>query len=260
MKPPRTKAMNILTDIKALTWRNLLHYIRVPQLIIFSTVQPVIFLLLFTYVFGGAIKTSVDNYITFLMPGIIIQTTLFGSMMTGIALSTDLSKGIMDRFRSLPIAHGAILAGRTITDIIRNIFVVTIMIGLGYLIGFETNAPFGDFLLGILIALLFGFVFSWISATIGLAVKNPETAQVAGFIWLFPFIFASSIFVPISTMPDWLQTFAGHSPITYTVDAVRALWLGGDSGDALFYSLLWSGVLLLVFIPLAIRSFRRAGK
>lgn len=252
--------MNIFTDIKVLTWRNLIYYTRVPQLIIFSTIQPVLFLLLFTYVFGGAIKTSVDNYITFLMPGIIIQTTLFGSMMTGIALSTDLSKGIMDRFRSLPIAHGAILAGRTIVDIIRNIFVVAIMLGLGYLIGFETNAPFGDFLLGILIALLFGFVFSWISATIGLAVKNPETAQVAGFIWLFPLIFASSIFVPVSTMPDWLQTFAKHSPITYTVDAVRALWLGRDFEDALIYSSLWSIALLLIFIPLAIRAFKRATK
>ncbi len=252
--------MNIFTDIKVLTWRNLLHYTRVPQLIIFSTIQPVLFLFLFTYVFGGAIKTSVDNYITFLMPGIIIQTALFGSMMTGIALSTDLSKGIVDRLRSLPITHGAILVGRTIIDITRNIFVVTIMLGLGYLIGFETNAPFGDFLLGILIALLFGFVFSWISATIGLAVKNPETAQVAGFIWLFPLMFASSIFVPTSTMPDWLQTFAQHSPITYTVDAVRALWLGGDFANALIHSLLWSVGLLLVFVPLAIFSFKRSGK
>lgn len=252
--------MNIFTDIRVLTWRNLLHYTRVPQLVIFSTVQPLLFLLLFTYVFGGAIKTSVDNYITFLMPGIIIQTALFGSMMTGIALSSDLSKGIVDRLRSLPIAHGAILAGRTIVDIIRNIFVIAIMLGLGYLIGFETDAPFGNFLLGILVALLFGFVFSWISATIGLAVKNPETAQVAGFIWLFPLMFASSIFVPISTMPDWLQAFAQHSPITYTVDAVRALWLGGDFKESLTYSLLWSVALLLIFVPLAIRSFKRAAK
>ena len=252
--------MNILTDIKVLTWRNLIYYTRDPRLMIFSSLQPVLFLLLFTYVFGGAIKTSVDNYISYLLPGIIIQVALFGSMMTGIALSTDLSKGIMDRLRSLPIAHGAILAGRTITDIIRNTFVLILMIGLGYLIGFETNAPFGDFLLGILIALLFGFVFSWISAAIGLAVKNPETAQIAGFIWLFPLMFASSIFVPISTMPDWLQTLAGHSPITYTVDAVRGLWLGQPYGDPLFYSLLWSGGLLLVFIPLAIRAFKRAAK
>ncbi len=252
--------MNTLTDIKVLTWRNLIYYTRVPQLIIFSTIQPILFLLLFTYVFGGAIKTSMDNYITYLMPGIIIQTALFGSMMTGIALSMDLSKGIIDRFRSLPIVHGAILAGRTITDIIRNIFVVALMLGLGYLIGFKVNAPFSDFFLGVLITLLFGFVFSWISATIGLAVKNPETAQSAGFIWLFPLIFASSIFVPIKTMPDWLQAFAEHSPITYTVDAVRGLWLGEPYGDALAYSLLWSGALLLIFIPLAIRSFKRAGK
>ncbi|MBI2594779.1 MAG: ABC transporter permease [Candidatus Colwellbacteria bacterium] len=252
--------MNTWTDIKVLTWRNLIYYTRDPRLMIFSSVQPVIFLLLFTYVFGGAIKTSVDNYITYLLPGIIIQVALFGSMMTGIALSTDLSKGIMDRLRSLPIAHGAILAGRTITDIIRNIFVLILMIGLGYLIGFETSAPLGDFILGILIALMFGFVFSWISATIGLAVKNPETAQVAGFIWLFPLMFVSSIFVPISTMPDWLQAFAERSPITYTVDAVRALWLGGDFEDPLLYSLLWSGVLLLIFVPLAIRAFKRAAK
>ncbi len=252
--------MDTLTDIRVLTWRNLLHYIRDPRLVVFSSIQPVLFLLLFTYVFGGAIKTTVDNYITFLMPGIIVQAALFGSMMTGIALSTDLSKGIMDRLRSLPIAHGAILAGRTITDITRNVFVLILMLGVGYLIGFETNAPFGDFMLGILIALLFGFVFSWVSATIGLAVKNPETAQVAGFIWLFPLMFASSIFVPIGTMPDWLQAIAQRSPITYTVDAVRALWLGEDFGDPLFYSFLWSVALLIVFVPLAIRAFRRAAK
>lgn len=251
---------SLLTDIKVLTWRNLLHYTRDPRLIVFSSIQPVIFLLLFTYVFGGAIRTSVDNYITFLMPGIIVQAALFGSMMTGIALSTDLSKGIMDRFRSLPINHGAILAGRTLTDITRNIFVLILMLGVGYLIGFETDAPFGDFFLGILIALLFGFVFSWISATIGLAVKNPETAQVAGFIWLFPLMFASSIFVPIETMPDWLQAFAERSPVTYTVDAVRAIWLGKDFGDALLYSFLWSVALLVIFIPLAIRAFKRAAK
>lgn len=252
--------MNLLTEIRTLTWRNLLHYTRDPRLMVFSSVQPALFLLLFTYVFGGAIKTSVDNYITFLMPGIIIQTALFGSMMTGIALSTDLSKGIMDRLRSLPISQGAILAGRTITDITRNIFVLTLMLGIGYLIGFETDAPFDNFLLGILIALIFGFVFSWISAAIGLAVKNPETAQVAGFIWLFPLIFASSIFVPIETMPNWLQAFAERSPITYTVDAVRALWLGGDFEDPLLYSFLWSAVLLIIFVPLAIRFFKRAAK
>ncbi len=227
---------------------------------VFSSIQPVLFLLLFTYVFGGAIKTSVDNYISYLLPGIIIQVALFGSMMTGIALSVDLSKGFMDRLRSLPIAEGAILAGRTITDITRNIFVLILMIGLGYLIGFETNAPFGDFMLGIAVALMFGFVFSWVSATIGLTVKNPETAQVAGFIWLFPLMFISSIFVPISTMPDWLQAFAERSPITYTVDAVRALWLGGDFGEPLLYAFLWSAGLLVIFIPLAIRAFRRAAK
>lgn len=252
--------MNAWTDIKVLTWRNLIYYTRDPRLMVFSSIQPVLFLLLFTYVFGGAIKTAVDNYITFLMPGIIVQAALFGAMMTGIALSTDLSKGIMDRLRSLPINHGAILAGRTITDITRNIFVLALMLGVGYLIGFEIDAPFGDFMLGILIALLFGFVFSWISATIGLSVKNPETAQVAGFIWLFPLMFVSSIFVPISTMPDWLQPFAERSPITYTVDAVRALWLGQDFGDPLFYSFLWSVGLLLIFVPLAIRAFRRAAK
>lgn len=252
--------MSTLSDIRTLTWRNLIYYTRLPQLIVFSSIQPVLFLLLFTYVFGGAIKTSVDNYISYLLPGIMIQVALFGSMMTGIGLSTDLSKGIMDRLRSLPIAQGSILAARTLTDGIRNIFVIILMLGVGYLIGFETSAPLGDFLLGILIALLFGFVFAWISAFIGLSVKDPETAQVAGFIWLFPLMFVSSIFVPISTMPDWLQSIAQHSPITYTVDAVRALWLGGDFGESLFYSFLWSVGLLFIFGPLAIRAFKKASK
>lgn len=252
--------MTTFSDIRTLVWRNLIYYTRLPQLIVFSSVQPVLFLLLFTYVFGGAIKTSVDNYISYLLPGIVIQVALFGSMMTGIGLSTDLSKGIMDRLRSLPIVHGSILAARTLTDAIRNIFVIILMLGVGYLIGFESSAPIGDFLLGILIALLFGFVFAWISATIGLTVKDPETAQVAGFIWLFPLMFISSIFVPISTMPDWLEPLAERSPITYTVDAVRALWLGGDFGEPLFYSFLWSVGLLVIFVPLAIRAFKRATK
>ena len=242
--------------------RNLLKYVRLPQLLVFSTIQPVMFLLLFTYVFGGAIKGSGGSYINFLLPGILVQTAVFGAIQTGVGLAEDLSKGLMDRFRSLPMARSAVLAGRTIADTIRNIFVILLMSVVGYMIGFRLEGTFSDAMAAFATLLLFGFAFSWISAAIGMAVKNVETAQVAGFIWVFPLVFASSIFVPVETMPSWLQIFAAHSPITVTVDAVRALTLGtATAADAARYALqsfLWIGALLLIFMPLAIWLYRRS--
>lgn len=245
------------SDILAVTKRNLLRYVRLPQLLIFSTIQPVMFVILFAYVFGGAIKTPGTNYINYLIPGIIVQAVIFGSVQTGVGLAEDLSRGLIDRFRSLPMARSAVLAGRTLADTIRNIFVVILMIIVGMLIGFRFQNGFFHALLALAVAATLGFVFSWVSATIGLLVKEVETAQVAGFIWIFPLVFASSIFVPVETMPDWLQAFAKVNPITVSVNTVRALSLGGDWQTDFTKALLWFLAILLVFIPLSVYNYRK---
>jgi ABC-2 type transport system permease protein/oleandomycin transport system permease protein len=237
--------------------RNLLRYQRMPQLVVFTFIQPVMFIILFAYVFGGAIQTSSGEYINYLLPGILVQTVLFGAMLTGVGLAEDVSKGMIDRFRSLPMARSAVLAGRTITEMVRNVFVVILMTAVGYVIGFRIEHGFGDFGLAVLLVAFFGFAFSWVSATIGLAVKNVETAQTAGFIWVFPLAFASSIFVPLETMKPGVRAFAEHNPISYTVNTVRALALGTPVGNDVWYSLAWIVGLLIVFVPLAVNRYRK---
>jgi ABC transporter DrrB family efflux protein len=247
----------VLSDVLVMVKRNLLRYRRLPQLVIFSFVQPVMMVLLFAYVFGGAISTSAGSYINYLLPGILVQTVLFGSMQTGVGLADDLSRGMIDRFRSLPMARVAVLAGRTITESIRNLFVVILMTLVGFAIGFRIQHGFFHFFLAILMTVLFGFAFSWVSATIGLAVKNVETAQTAGFIWVFPLAFASSIFVPVETMKPVIRAFATHNPVSYTVNVVRALSLGTPVGDNIWYALAWIIGLLAVFMPLAVSRYRK---
>ncbi len=254
--------MWVFTDMLTMIERNILRYVRLPQLLIFSTIQPVMFLLLFTYVFGGAIRTGSGSYINYLLPGILVQTAVFGAIQTGVGLTEDLARGLIDRFRSLPMARSAVLAGRTAADMMRNIFVILLMFGVGYLIGFRLQGSVSDAVTAFAILLLFGFAFSWISATIGMLVKNVETAQVAGFIWVFPLVFASAVFVPVETMPDWLQVFAKANPITVTVNAVRALTLANvsaaDTARDAWLALAWIAGILIVFMPLAIRLYRRA--
>lgn len=250
---------NTISDISVMTQRNLIRYRRLPQLLVFSTVQPVMFVLLFVYVFGGAINTPTAEYVDYLLPGIIVQTVIFGAMATGIGLADDLSKGMIERFRSLPMARSAVLAGRIISDTLRNLFVVLLMTLVGLLLGFDVKTSFGGYLEAMAITLLLGFSFSWISALIGISVKNVETAQTAGFIWVFPLVFASSIFVPIATMPDWLQTIAKHSPITATVDTVRTLILGGSFQSQLGNALWWALAIVAVFMPWAVRRYRTSG-
>ena len=245
------------SDIMIMVKRNLIRYQRLPQLIVFSSIQPVMFVLLFVYVFGGAIETSSGSYVNYLLPGILVQTVLFGAMMTGVGLADDLSKGMIDRFRSLPMARSAVLAGRTIAETIRNIFVIILITLVGMIIGFRIEHGFLDFTLAMLLILLFGFAFSWVSAAIGLAVKNVETAQTAGFIWVFPLVFASSIFVPVETMKTGVRAFAENNPISHIANATRALSLGTPVGSDIWYSFLWSAVLLIVFIPLAVNRYRK---
>jgi ABC-2 type transport system permease protein len=247
----------LISDILVMTKRNLTHFRRLPQLIVFSTIQPVMFVLLFAYVFGGAIKTGAGDYINYLLPGILVQTSVFGSMMTGIGLAADMAHGIIDRFRSLPMTRSSFLIGRTISDLVRNVFVVLLMILVGYIIGFRFQGGFINAAAAVGLLLLFGFAFSWISATIGLAVKNVETAQSAGFIWVFPLVFASSIFVPVETMSPGVRAFAEHNPLSFTANTVRALTLGTPVGNNFWYALIWIFGIMIVFIPLAVNNYRK---
>ena len=250
----------IVADGLVMTWRNLLKYRRIPTLLAFSTIQPIMLVFLFTYVFGGAIGRTLPgvDYVDFLIPGIFVQVSVFGSVVTGVGLADDMSKGLIDRFRSLPMARSAVLAGRTTGDLVRNLFVVVLVTIVASLIGFRFHAGVPKAALAMFLAAFFGFTFAWISATIGLAVKDPEATQAAGFVWVFPLVFASSVFVPVITMPGWLQAFAKVSPITVTVDSIRALVLGGPVWTHLWKSLAWITGILAVFVPLAINKYRRA--
>ena len=246
-----------VSDTLVMTRRNLLRYVRLPQLLIFSTIQPVMFVLLFAFVFGGAIDVNGADYVDFLLPGIFVQAVVFGSTQTGVGLAEDLSKGMIDRFRSLPMARPAVLAGRTLADTVRNGFALLLMTGVGYLIGFNFHNGFGFAVVALTIALLFGLAFSWISALIGMALKDVEAAQAAGFVWVFPLVFASSMFVPVETMPGWLQAFAKVNPISIAVDAVRAFSLGTPAWTPLLKSLAWTVGILAVFVPLAVMCYKR---
>jgi ABC-2 type transport system permease protein len=251
----------VLSDWRVLTKRNLLRYMRIPQLLVFSTIQPVMFVLLFRYVFGGAINAPVD-YADFLMPGVFVQTAVFGAMATGIGLADDLGRGMIDRFRSLPMAPSGVLAGRVISDTVRNVFVLTLMLVVGYLVGFDIKTNVFAALLAFALALGFGLAFSCISALIGLTLKDVEATQSAGFIWVFPLVFASSVFVSVETMPGWLQAFANVNPVTKTVDALRALLLdlppaGSDTSTAVLQAIAWIVAIVAVFGPLAVRQYRR---
>lgn len=252
------KIFSIISDVSIMVWRNFIHYIRTPQLLVFSTIQPTMFLLLFTYVFGGAIQSGFDQYIKFLLPGILVQTSLFGSMQTGMGLASDLEKGIIDRFKSMPMAHSSVLAGRIIADAIRNVFVVLLMIMIGSLIGFRFGeVGIVEIVDGIGLIIFFGFAFSWVAAAIGLLVRDLETAQIAGFIWVFPLVFASSIFVPTETMPKYLKFFAENNPVTVVVNSVRGFMLGGVTNDIFLKSLIWILGITIIFMPIAVYLYRR---
>jgi ABC-2 type transport system permease protein/oleandomycin transport system permease protein len=246
-------------DSFAVAARNLIAYRRVPQLLVFSTIQPVIFVLMFRYVFGGAIRLPGNTpYVDYLMPGIFVQTVVFGSLAAAIGLATDLKSGLLERFRSLPMARSAVLTGRTLADLVRNVFVVALMAVVGFGVGFRFHNGVIPFVASTLLVLLFGYTMAWVFATVGLAVGDPESAQAAAFPVLAPLVFASSAFVPVSSMPTWLQAFARHQPVSVTVSAVRDLVLGTPAGADLLQALAWMAGIVLVFAPLAVRRYRRA--
>lgn len=247
-----------VADALAIAWRGVITYRRVPQLLVFSTIQPVVFVLMFRYVFGGAIRVPGTDYVDYLMPGIFVQTAVFGAIATAIGLATDVQSGLLERFLSLPMARSAVLVGRTLADLTRNIFVVALMAGVGFLVGFHIHTNTLDFLAALLLVLLFGYIFSWVFATVGLLLGNPESAQAAAFPVMAPLVFASSAFVPVATMPGWLQPFAAHQPVSVTASAARALILGTPATSDLLQTLAWAAGILLLFVPLAVWRYKRA--
>jgi ABC transporter DrrB family efflux protein len=258
-RPRRTQFSWAVADTKTIAWRNLITLTRLPQLLVFATIQPVIFVLMFRYVFGGAIHIPGVDYVNYLMPGVFAQAVTFGAVQTGVGLAEDLNKGLIERFRSLPMARSAVLAGRTLADLTRNVFVVVLMIFVGYLVGFRVQTGVLGLLAGMVVILLFGFSLTWVFAIVGLSSRNAEAAQAASFPILAPLVFVSSAFVAIDTMPGWLQPFAKYQPVSIAVDAVRSLMLGGQFHDPskVLASLAWSVGIVAVFAPWAVRVYRR---
>jgi ABC transporter DrrB family efflux protein len=247
-----------LADTLVLAKRSLLRIPRAPDLLLSFTVQPIMFVLLFAYVFGGAIETPGYSYIDFLMPGIIVQTMAFGGFITALGLSEDLKKGLIDRFRSLPMSRGAVLAGRTLADVTTNSVSIAVMLVVGVIAGFSFGAPFLQVVAGLLLLLLFGYAFSWVFAFVGLTSSSPEAAQSLGFILIFPLTFVSSAFVPVESMPAALQAFAEVNPFTIVVDAMRSLFLGAPAGNNVWGAVAWSLAITAVFATLSVRKYKRA--
>jgi ABC transporter DrrB family efflux protein len=258
--PPLREFGSAATDAVVVTVRNLRHFVRQPELLIFSTIQPVMFVLLFVYVFGGAVSRSLPpgvTYVDYLLPGIFVQSVTFRASQTAVGLSEDLQRGVIDRFRSMPMARSAVLLGRTVADLVRNVLIIGLMIIVGYLVGFRFHAGVANALAAVGLVASFGFALSWIFAFLALTVRGAEAAQSAGFVVVFPLVFASSVFVPVSSMPAWLQGFARASPITLTANAARSLSLTGGVPGSLGGAAAWIAAILAVFIPLCVWRYRR---
>ena len=261
--PARSRLAWMIADARTITWRNLISYTRIPDAVFFSSVQPIMFVLLFRYVFGGAIQVPGTTYVNYLIAGIYVQTVMFGSVATSVGLAEDLQKGLIERFRALPMARSAVLAGRTTADAVRNVLVLLIITGVGYAVGFRVQTNFFLFVAGLLLVLFFAYALSWMFAIIGLSVSNSETAQLAAFPILFPLTFASSAFVPVASMPGWLQAWATNQPVSQVVNATRRLMLGPTPTGAwstsnVWWALAWAVGILVVFAPIAVWRYRRA--
>ena len=254
-----TQARWAVSDSLMIAKRNLLVWVRVPAYLVFTVIQPVMFVLLFRYVFGGAIPSQGESYVNFLIPGITAQTAAFASFATAIALAQELKKGVIDRLRSMPMARSAVLSGRLVADTGRMLVTILIIVGVGYAVGFRFSNGFGPAVGMIVLATVFGLSICLIAAFTGLAIGDEESVQAFGLIWLFPLTFVSSAFVPIESMPGWMQAFANNQPVTYVVNAMRAMALGGPIAADLWKSIAWIAGIFIVFVPLAVRAYRRAG-
>jgi ABC-2 type transport system permease protein len=246
-----------MRDALLLAWRNLKHHQRVPSLVVFSLLTPMIFLLLFRYVLGGSIVIPGVSYVDFLVPGVLVQSIAFGATQTGVGLALDVDRGITDRFRALPIARSAVPAGRALADTGRNVLVAAIVLAVGLLIGFRPDTNPAGLGAAVAIALAFGYAFSWVAAFVGVSVRHAESVHDAGFVWVIPLTFASSTLVAVDTMPTGIRWFAQINPVTSVADATRALILGDPAGDAVIKSAAWITALLLIFVPLASRAYQR---
>jgi ABC-2 type transport system permease protein/oleandomycin transport system permease protein len=237
--------------------RNLRHIRRTPELLLDVTLQPIMFVLLFRYVFGGAIAVQGTSYVNYLMAGIFVQTIVFASIGTGILLANDLAKGMIERFRSLPMTQSAVITGRTFTDLLRGMLAIVVMTAIGLLTGFRPDGGLVGFLGATALLLLFGFALAWVGVAAGAWVRTPEAVQGLIFLAVFPLTFASSAFVPTNTMPSWLQAFAERQPMTLTINAVRSFVLEGTGGSDLWPAIAWSVGILVLFFPIGLYLYRR---
>jgi ABC transporter DrrB family efflux protein len=247
-----------VADTLTLTRRSMLLWVRIPTVLVFTVVQPVMFVLLFRYVFGGAINSGVKGgYVNYLMPGIIGQSAAFGSFATAIALSREIEHGAIDRFRSMPMARSAVLVGRLLSDGLRLVVTVLVILGVGYAVGFRFENGFGPAVAMVALGVILGVAFCCVSAFVGLAIKDEESVSSFGLIWLFPLTFISSAFVQVATMPGWLQAFANNQPVTIVIDEMRAMALGGPLVLHLWQSAVWLLGIVVVFVVLAVRSYKK---
>jgi len=248
----------VATDTLVMAERNLVRLPRAPDMLMAFTIQPIMFVLLFAYVFGGAIGTpGYGSYIDFLIPGMVAQQIAFGGFATALGLAEDMTKGLIDRFRSLPTARASVLMGRTLADVATNTLSIVVLVTTGLIIGFGFNASILEVLAGLALLLLWGYAFSWVFALIGMSVSSPEAANGAGFTLVFPITFISSAFVPVESMPAGLEEFAQANPVSQVVDAMRALWLGAPADNHIWLAVVWCFVIIAIFAPLAVRKYRR---
>lgn len=255
--PPAARPLPLVRHSLALAHRTLIRIKRTPEQLIDVTLQPILFVVLFVYLFGGAIAGSQDAYLQYVLPALMVQTVLFASMTIGVNLNNDVKKGVFDRFRSLPIPRSAPLIGAVLGDVVRYLVSIVVLLSFGYLIGFRiTTDPF-QALAACALTIVFALALCWASVLIGMVMREPGAVQGVSFLIMFPLTFGSSMFVPTDTMPGWLQAWVDVNPVTHLVDATRALMIGGDAAWPATQALLWSAGLVTVFAPLAVRAYRR---
>lgn len=247
----------VLADAFVVAKRQITQIPRIPDELITATLQPAIVVLLFRYIIGGAIAVSGTSYINYLMAGVFVQSVVFGSATTGVGVANDLQRGLIDRFRSLPMAQSAVLTGRVLADLIRGLFIILVTWTIGLLVGFRPEGTLLSWIVASGLLLLIGFVFSWLSALVGLLLRSVEAVQQAGLVWILPFVFISSAFVPVSTMPNWLRAIAQHQPVSLMMDAVRGLLLNQSDASTIGLAFAWCMGLLVIFIPLSIWAYGR---
>lgn len=254
---PRVTPLEGLRQTLTLAWRSLVQIRHNPWEIGDFSFQPIMFVLLFTYVFGGAIAGSTAAYLTFALPGIIVMNMLFVTMYVGMGLNTDLTKGVFDRLRSLPIARWAPLTGRITADLLKQLWSIVLLLGIGFLLGFRLGTNIAGLIAAVALLLFFALAFSWVSVLVGLLARDPEHVQIFGFTALFPVTFVSNVFVPVETMPSWLQTVVKANPVSILSDATRGLLIGGPTRNAVIASIVWAIVIMAVFVPLSMWRFKR---